>query len=140
ADVVVMTQACDLEHHKVRHVVLCPHRPLAEVRPAWEARMQEMSQHPSAKAWRRYCEDIADGYVWNQVFLNSFQSDAVASGLRLVDFHELYTVPREFLESLLRHRKENRLRLRPPYREHLSQAFARFFMRVGLPQPVNPDW
>jgi hypothetical protein len=28
----------------------------------------------------------------------------------------------------------------PPYREHLSQAFARFFMRVGLPQPVDPSW
>ena len=26
-----------------------------------------------------------------------------------------------------------RLRLLPPYREHLSQSFARFFMRVGLP-------
>lgn len=23
--------------------------------------------------------------------------------------------------------------LMPPYREHLSQAFARYFMRVGLP-------
>jgi len=23
------------------------------------------------------------------------------------------------------------------YREHLSQAFARFFMRVGLPVPVD---
>jgi hypothetical protein len=28
ADVVVMTQACDLEHGKVRNVVLRPHRPL----------------------------------------------------------------------------------------------------------------
>ena len=27
---------------------------------------------------------------------------------------------------------EIRLRLCPPYREHLSQAFARYFMRVGL--------
>jgi hypothetical protein len=135
-----MTQACDLEHQKVRNVVLCPHRPIAEVRQAWEERMRGMSQNPSAKAWKRYCEDIADGYVWNQVFLNSFPSEALASGLRLVDFHELYTVPREFLESLLQQRNESRLRLRPPYREHLSQAFARFFMRVGLPQPVNPDW
>lgn len=24
--------------------------------------------------------------------------------------------------------------------EHLSQAFARFFMRVGLPQPVTAVW
>jgi len=29
-----------------------------------------------------------------------------------------------------------RLRLLPPYREHLSQAFARFFMRVGLPVDI----
>jgi hypothetical protein len=24
----------------------------------------------------------------------------------------------------------------PPYREHLSQAFARYFMRVGLPSDI----
>jgi hypothetical protein len=29
-----------------------------------------------------------------------------------------------------------RLRLLPPYREHLSQSFARFFMRVGLPVDI----
>jgi hypothetical protein len=31
-----------------------------------------------------------------------------------------------------------RLRLLPPYREHLSQSFARFFMRVGLPIDIPP--
>ena len=31
-----------------------------------------------------------------------------------------------------------RLRLNPPYREHLSQAFARFCMRVGLPVDIPP--
>ena len=30
------------------------------------------------------------------------------------------------------------LRLLPPYGEHLSQAFARFFMRVGLPVDIPP--
>jgi len=25
-----------------------------------------------------------------------------------------------------------------PYREHLAQAFARFFMRVGLPVDISP--
>jgi len=34
--------------------------------------------------------------------------------------------------------KDQRLRLLPPYREHLSQAFARFFMRVGLPSDIPP--
>jgi hypothetical protein len=48
----------------------------------------------------------------------------------------VYSVPRGFLESLLNQRMQSRLRLLPPYREHLSQAFARFFMRVGLPVPI----
>jgi hypothetical protein len=29
-----------------------------------------------------------------------------------------------------------RWRLQSPYREHFSQAFARFFMRVGLPTAI----
>ena len=28
----------------------------------------------------------------------------------------------------------------PPYREHLSQSFARFFMRVELPIPITRAW
>lgn len=55
---------------------------------------------------------------------------------RVVDFHAIYTVPRDFLETLLLDRNKPRVRLLPPYREHLSQAFARFFMRVGLPAPL----
>ena len=31
-----------------------------------------------------------------------------------------------------------KVRILPPYREHLAQAFARFFMRVGLPVDVPP--
>jgi len=58
----------------------------------------------------------------------------------LVDFHEIFTVPRAFLESLIKQRGKIRFRLLPPYREHLSQAFARFFMRVGLPIPIEKDW
>jgi hypothetical protein len=60
--------------------------------------------------------------------------------IRLVDFHEVFTAPRVFLESLLSQRGENRCRLLPPYREHLSQAFARFFMRVGLPITIEKEW
>ena len=33
----------------------------------------------------------------------------------------------------------NRLRLCPPYREHLAQSFARFFMRVGLPIDIPEE-
>ena len=69
--------------------------------------------------------------------LNARRSDELSIEHRVVDFHYVYTVPRNFLESLLEQRGQTRLRLLPPYREHLSQAFARFFMRVGLPVPIT---
>jgi hypothetical protein len=139
-DVVVMTQACDLEHHKVNNVVLCPHLALSIYRQAWEEWLRSRNQNPSEKAWKRTCDDIAAGYVWNQAFLNRLEGPEVPTEVRVVDFHDVYTVPRTFLEAVLRKRNQPRLRLLPPYREHLSQALARFFMRVGLPQPVDRVW
>lgn len=140
ADTVVMTQACDLEHGKVQNVVLCPHLSLTEYREDWEATMKSKKQNPSGKAWRRHCEDICDGFVWNLAMLNEDNTNTVETEQRIVDFHEIFTVPRDFLESLLEQRGQPRLRLLPPYREHLSQAFARFFMRVGLPVQVSQAW
>ena len=50
----------------------------------------------------------------------------------LVDFRRTYSLPTDDA-SQLADRLGPRLRLRSPYREHLAQAFARFYMRVGLP-------
>lgn len=142
ADVVVMTQACDMEHGKVPNVVLCPHMSITTFRQGWEKSILAMGQNPTAKAWRATCNDIADGYIWNQAFLNCIRvgGDDLESDLRIVDFHEVLTVPRGFLELLIQQRVAARPRLLPPYREHLSQAFARFFMRVGLPTPIEKTW
>ena len=95
------------------------------------------NQTPTEKAWRRFCGDVMAGYVWNQCLLSGVELGEVKTEVRAVFFHEVFTLPRWFLEGLLAARALPRLRLRPPYREHLSQAFARFFMRVGLPQPVR---
>ena len=138
-DVIVLTQACDLEHDKVLNVVLCPHVAMADYRGLWEEKMKQLGHNPTEKSWRRLCEDIASGYVWNQTVLNRHEGE-VPMDLRVAEFNELYTLPRTFLEALLTQRGEPRIRLRPPYREHLSQAFARFFMRVGLPTPVAKNW
>ncbi len=139
-DVVVMTQACDLEQAKVPNVALCKHWSLTTYKQDWESAMNARNQNPSERAWRSHCEDIRDGYVWNLAMLNACVVDPLKTEHRVVDFREVYTVPRSFLESFLRQRGEQRLQLLPPYREHLSQAFARFFMRVGLPTPVAPTW
>lgn len=140
ADVVVMTQACDLEHSKVNNVVLCPHLPMSEYKTLWEEAMRAGDQNPSNRAWKRHCDDIRDGYVWNLSLLNSTAIDDLKTEIRVVDFHDVYTVPRDFIESYLLELRTSRLRLLPPYREHLSQSFARFFMRVGLPVQVEGTW
>lgn len=140
ADIVVITQACDLENDKVKNVILCPHLPLNGYKAEWEKSMKERGQTKFDKAWVRTCEDIKNGYIWNIAMLNEGSIDNLKSTHRVVDFSEVYTLPRTFLESLLKNRKESRLRLRPPYREHLSQAFARFFMRVGLPTGITKVW
>jgi hypothetical protein len=135
-DVGVMTQACDLKFDKVRNVILCPHFRIDAYRKAWETDMKARDQNPSNKAWNSHASDICDGFLWNLSILNAGKVETLSTE-RIVDFHEVYSVPRTFIESFLSQRDEPRLRLRPPYREHLSQAFARFFMRVGLPVPVT---
>ena len=140
ADVVVMTQACDLEQEKVENVILCPHVDLDEHYITWERNRKNTGQKPTDRAWKSHCNAICNGYMWNLTMLNDYRIDGSSIGIRIVFFNEVYTVPRSFLESLLRQREHSRFRLLPPYREHLSQAFARFFMRVGLPIPVEKKW
>lgn len=133
-DTVVMTQACDLELEKVQYIILCPHYSIDDFRKQWEFAMKENQQNPSNNAWKSYVEDIRQGKIWNLSMLNAYDDSALQMGVRVVDFHEVFSLPRRFLENwLLHHSYDKRLRLLPPYREHLSQAFARFFMRVGLP-------
>jgi hypothetical protein len=140
ADVVVMTQACDLENRKITNLILCPHLSLTEYRSLWEERMRDLKQNATPRAWKSTCDDICNGYVWNLTMLDSGESGPLKIEHRVVDFRDVYTIPVVFLESLLRQRGTPRLSLLSPYREHLSQAFARFFMRVGLPSPVSPTW
>jgi len=141
ADVVVMTQACDLEHQKVSNVILCPQISIDEYYVFWKSDMEARGNNPTKKAWASHCDDICDGFIWNLSMLNKEVNDGETRiDIRIVNFHEVFSVPRSFLESLVSQRGQERFRLLPPYREHLSQAFARFFMRVGLPASIKKNW
>ena len=138
-DVIVLTQACDLEQGHVEDVVVCPLYPLSVFKAAWEQQRRAANQNPTAKAWRTFCDDMKDGFHWNYSMLNQGGVGGLTTEHRIVDFHDIYTLPLAFLQGIAAQRGP-RLRLRPPYREHLSQAFARYFMRVGLPTSVDPTW
>ena len=136
-DVVVMTQACDIEHEKFPDMILCPYVTISTYKSLWKQYKQQEGESPTDKAWKRIWEELRKGFTWQHALLGD--QDPACPEHIIVNFSEIYSAPRSFLESLLRRRKQKRLRLLPPYREHLSQAFARFFMRVGLPTPIKAD-
>lgn len=136
---IVMTQACDLAYGRVRNVILCPAYHLDEWKALWEERERRLNpaQLRSVNRWNGHTKQIKDGKIWNLTMLDTWASGAGSpTPHQVVDFHEVFSVPLEFLTAWLRAQGKPRVRLCPPYREHLSQAFARFFMRVGLPQDI----
>jgi hypothetical protein len=140
ADCIVMTQACDLEHDHVREVILCPVYDIDTFRALFEEDQRKKGQTASPRNWKRQLNNIREGKVWNLSLLNqrlqNSENGESAVSFQIVDFHEIFSLPKAFLIEWMKLNPHPRLRLLPPYREHLSQAFARYFMRVGLPDDI----
>jgi len=136
---VVMTQACDIENDHVRFVQLCPAYSLTEFKTNWKTAETARGQTPTENSWRKTAENIRAGRAWNYTMLSNRVADrgGFTQDYLIVDFHEVFSLPLAFLRSWVRVRGGQRLQLCPPYREHLSQSFARYFMRVGLPQDIR---
>lgn len=127
-DVVVLSQSCDLVNDKIKDVVVGPHMSLPQLE----------QQSDFAKS-RQGKEALRRGNVVGYHLLAAYDGDVqeLRGDLRVVDFHHIYSLPKAFL-CRFADAQGPRLRLLHPYREHLAQAFARFFMRVGLPADIPP--
>jgi hypothetical protein len=124
-DVIVMSQSCDLAHRKLDNVLVSPIWPINEMG----------SENVFFKS-RKGKESLRQGNLPGYHLLNRCELEEFETDFLVVDFRNVYGVPLDFLIELSK-RNGKRLRLLPPYREHLSQAFARFFMRVGLPVDIK---
>jgi len=122
-DVVIMSQSCDLEHKKIDLVLVCP-----------VFRLKESERNNNFLKSKKVKEKIRQGTIPGYHLLDKSNKVGLTDYM-IVDFHNVYGVPFDFLIDFVKKRGK-RLRLLPPYREHLSQAFARFFMRVGLPVDI----
>ncbi len=125
-DLIVLSQTCDLVsgREKLTEVLLCSVWNQSELAAGYLATPKGM-------------EDARRGNLPGFHVLADCALAGLEREVSIVDFRRVYSLPVAFLrkKSLLDGR---RLRLLPPYREHLSQAFARFFMRVGLPVDIPP--
>ncbi len=121
-DVIVVTQTCDLVNPPAPRFVTCC--------PVW-----------SVDSWREVnpglgtntaLNDVASGRRPGLHVLPPADGGAEPWSSMIVDFRDVYSLPFDYL-SHVAGASGSRLRLKPPYLEHFSQAFALHFMRVALP-------
>lgn len=120
-DVIVMSQSCDLALKKIDLVLVCPIWPLNEL----ESKNAFFKGKDGKNALRN--GNVPGYHLLHKCEIDGFQREYV-----VVDFRYSYSLPVNLINDIAK-KQDRRLRLLPPYREHLSQAYARFFMRVGLP-------
>jgi hypothetical protein len=128
-DSIVMTQSCDLENNKVEEVLL------AQV-VAWPTVVSTQAQrgNPYVQS-RNFRKQLVEGNIPGLSLLHK-RAEEPTLPWSVVDFRRLFTLPKRLITRFAADLGP-RLRLRSPYREHLSQAFARYFMRVGLPHDAR---
>jgi hypothetical protein len=125
-NLIVLTQSCDLENRKVDHVALAPISSIAKF----------SQQNPDFNNKGRR-EEVRRGRHEGLYLLPSPEDPGNNQEALVVDFRQIISLPFGYLT---RHANGLgfRWRLQSPYLEHFSQAFARFFMRVGLPSAIPP--
>jgi hypothetical protein len=125
-DGIVLSQSCDIENEKIDSIIVCP---------IWS--LKKFITKGNFFSGSRAREDLRQGKFPEYHLLQRFEGDGLPNDFYFVDFHRIYSVPKKFVEAIIKHKPHKRLL--PPYREHLSQSFARYFMRVGLPVDIPKD-
>jgi len=122
-DVIVLTQSCDLANGKIDLVQVSPFTTLTDF----------CSINPNFDNYKSK-ENIRRGYLPGYHLLDTCEFLEVDDYL-IVDFKSTFSVSFAFLEEF-KTLSTSRIRLDSPYKEHLSQSYARFYMRVGLPSDI----
>lgn len=132
-DSIVLTQSCDLANSKLEIVLVCPYYALSTF-------IESLPEHQtsSTKAKKRVIDNLRKGYLPGYHLLDKSKFADFENDYKVVDFKNVYGIQFKLLKEITSS-KSQRIRLLPPYREHLSQAFARYFMRVGLPQDIQVE-
>lgn len=129
-DGIVLTQACDLKQKKVDNVLIC------SLISKTNTEEQMKSSGKNSDQIKNVISSILHGKQISKHIINEYTSDTYKQDYYIIDFNDVYTIPLDIAKKVAKD-NNTRLRLCPPYREHLSQAFARFFMRVGLPIDIE---
>ncbi|WP_455793678.1 hypothetical protein [Clostridium butyricum] len=130
-DYIILTQPCDLARPKpeLENVILCKIHDV-DASGLAKNRLIEIIQGNAPQFYMLNKNEYFN-YVDEK---NDFKIDIF--NYHIVNFDIIEKVPISAVKKYVKNIKK-RLRLLPPYREHLSQAFAKYFMRIGLPNDID---
>lgn len=117
-DLIVLSQSCDLVTRKLKYVVTCEVSPMSKFEDKYNTDKKK--------------ELLRRGFVYRYFLLDKCNEVGFGNDYRVVDFGAVHSIDFKVLEEYVK-TKGKRLCLVSPFVEHISQSFARFFMRVGLP-------
>ncbi len=125
--VVVLSQSCDLADEELTRVMVCPTYTLDTFLKTVSGNKEKQNSTKS---------NLRKGRNTAHHLLNACDITGHEAPHLVADFGDAFGIPVEYAIELAS--AGGRIRLLPPYREHLAQMFARFYMRVGLPIEVEP--
>ena len=126
---IIMSKSCDLVNDKIESVILCPiisFRKVAEISPELvlkATKQKELLRKGNIPAY----------HLLEELLLKTTQ----VKDFYCVSFKHIYSVPKSYICRVIEN--TTHFRLLSPYKEHLSQSFARYFMRVGLPLDISKE-
>ena len=123
-NLIVITQSSDIAQDKTRRLLLCP---------LWtreELERTEPGFFASGKLGHLEDYRMVGFYPIKECTLLNFERP-----WRVVQFQRVFEVDKQAVMNCVA--RQHHLRLLPPYREHMSQHLARYFMRVGLPETLK---
>ncbi len=129
-DGIVITQACDIANNKVDNIILCAITSKSD----FESDLTKKGK--TASTIKNNIAGIIKGQQNAYHIINEYKSSEFSQDYYIINFKDIFSLPVEVAKAIAV-KNGKRLRLCPPYREHLSQAFARYFMRVGLPIDIK---
>ena len=128
-NVIVMTQSCDLiKLGQEDEVILCPRHGYLEL-------VAERPKFGGRDGWKK----LIDGRFIGAHIINKCDVEVMNFDYQVIDLQRIFSVPLAIVNQVAANQGD-RVRLLPPYREHLAQAFARQFMRVGLPVDLPQEY
>ncbi len=126
-NVVIMSQSCDLlanQKSDMWLVLLCPIWRLLET--------ADVNQFLKSSFGKEECRR---GHMPGYHMIAECENDQWKQEISIISFREVLSLPLNFIRQMAQ-QAGYRPRIRSPYREHLAQSFARYFMRVGLPVDI----